>query len=323
MITNISYFITQHSLLPPQATVVLGLSGGPDSVFLLYVLHHLRTEGKIQRIIAAHLDHQWRPNSSNDTVFCKNLAYNYDVEFVSTTWQKLNLSHLPKGSKEEQGRFARRHFLSTIADEYGAHVIALAHHRDDQQETFFIRLLRGASLSGLVGMRPKHGRYIRPLLQCAKADIILFLEQHSIPYLVDPSNTSPEFLRNRIRMTVIPALRSCDERFDKSFERTLHSLQETESFLEHVTRTTFQQLAEKRNGYYYLNTQKLLTQHPALLQRLLVHWFIQENVQFPVSKGFFAEVIKFLKSGSGSHALHEAWKMVKEKDFVFIQKITQ
>lgn len=315
------HFVTQHNLMQPDTTIVIGLSGGPDSVFLLHLLQQLRAKKKIQRIIAAHLDHQWRPNSWQDAEFCKNLALHYNVEFVSTTWQELDLAHLPKGSKENQGRIARRHFLSQIAHTHKADVIALAHHRDDQQETFFIRLLRGASLSGLIGMRPKQGLFIRPLLMAAKTDMLAFLKLQNIPYLIDPSNTSEEFLRNRIRMHVIPALRSCDERFDKSFERTLSSLQETEDFLQHLTESTFENISQRVHDIYQLDAQALLSQHPALLKRLVLHWLISEKVQFPTSKGFLDEIITFLQAGTGAHSLHRNWRIIKKQRSVCIQKI--
>lgn len=321
LISQIRAFIEKYNLMQPNATVVVGLSGGPDSVFLLVVLEELRKQGVLKRVIAGHLDHQWREHSHRDAEFCITIAARYNVELVSATLQDLPLPPLPKGSKEEQGRVARRFFLSQLADQYQAQSIALAHHRDDQQETFFIRLMRGASLSGLVGMRPQHGRYIRPLLELSKQDIIAHLDQHDIPYLTDPSNLWPEFLRNRIRMTAIPALRACDARFDQSFSRTLSSLQETEDFLEQVAQQTFDEIAHFQDNVYYLDIKKFCALHMALQRRLIVLWLCRERVTFPVSTGFFAEVLKFLHSaGDGSHNLHLAWSMVKRREFVHIQK---
>src|SRR5206468_2553566 len=99
------------------------------------------------------------------------------------------------------------------------------------------------SLTGLCGMRPKSGVFIRPLLEINKDDIIAYLKQNNIPYLTDPSNESPEFLRNRIRATVLPALKACDKRFYNNFLTTIHRLQETEDYLHALTRILFEKLA--------------------------------------------------------------------------------
>lgn len=321
MLSQITSFINEHKLIKPDDTIVLGLSGGPDSVFLLTVLCALRKDGLLKELIAGHLDHQWRQHSAQDVIFCSELAKTYDVKLVSTTLSDLPLKDVPKGSKEEQGRIARRFFLSRLAEEHCASSIALAHHQDDQQETFFIRLIRGASLAGLTSMYPREGQYIRPLLSMTKQDIITYLDDHHIPYLTDPSNYSEDFLRNRIRMSVIPALRMCDNRFDQSFSRTLSALQETEHFLEQHTREVFHHIAGKRDGVWFLDCKKFRELHAALQYRVLVMWLCEEHVAFPVSKGFFNEMTRFMLSARGGiHALHPTWSLVKQRDHSSIRK---
>src|SRR5579872_4562008 len=235
---RINSYISQHNLIPPNSTIILGLSGGPDSVFLAHLLADMQKKG-LCTVIAAHLDHQWRTDSANDVQFCQALAEQLGITFVSTSIDNLSLSVKFNGSKEEMGRRMRRHFFEQVKNEHEAHAIALAHHADDQQETFFIRLLRGASLTGLTGMKPHHGDYIRPLLEISKAEILDYLTAHQITYLIDPTNESDAYLRNRIRNTVIPALTATDNRFSANFMATLHRLQETEEFLDHLTELFF------------------------------------------------------------------------------------
>jgi tRNA(Ile)-lysidine synthase len=309
MIDRITSFIAQHQLIPAKSTIILGFSGGPDSVFLLHLLSNMHHQGAIARIIAAHLDHQWRPNSTEDVVFCRKQADLYNIEFVSTTLAKVGTF---KGSREEVGRAARRTFLTTLAGQHNASLIALGHHYDDQQETFFIRLLRGASLTGLTGMRPQQGLYIRPLLETKKSDILIYLHEERISYLNDPTNKSAEFLRNRIRMYALPSLRACDQRFDTSFARILSHLQETEDFLAQLTQTTFENLKVSYETPYQLSVPSFLECHPALQRRLLVHWLCQERVQFPVTTQFFDEIMRFLyQPGNGKHQLHKEWSLIK------------
>ena len=145
MIKAIHAFIAHHNLIFANKTVVVGLSGGPDSVFLL---HLLSTKFNID-LIAAHLDHEWRPDSHKDVEFCRDLAKKYDVPFVTQEISELPISLKFDGSLEDVGRRARRFFFESICTSHNADLIAVAHHAQDQQETFFIRLLRGASLTGL------------------------------------------------------------------------------------------------------------------------------------------------------------------------------
>lgn len=313
-------FIEKEQLIPKGSTIVLGLSGGPDSVFLLFVLLELKKEGHIAEIIVAHLDHEWRADSQNDTDFCETLAQSHGLPFETAKLSELPISLKWNGSKEQIARTARRFFLESIAKQYTAHAIALGQHVQDQQETFFIRLLRGTSLSGLCGMWPKKGLYIRPLLHTNKEDIHAYLERNGIGYLEDPSNKDQSFLRNRIRMHVIPALKQADERFDASFEQTIDRLQQAEMYLNQHAKQLLDTMSEKRNGILSLDTTQFCTQ-PAIMQsRLIILWLTQAEVQFPVTQTFIDEIIRFLQSPhGGSHAVHETWKIVKKQNIATIQ----
>jgi len=171
MLSKIITHINTHQLIPPGSKLVVGFSGGPDSVFLLHLLASIRTSHNIT-LIAAHLDHQWRSNSHEDVVFCKTMAEQLNITFISSTINALQKDFNANGSTEAQGRAARRHFFETVLKEQNAQGIALAHHLQDQEETFFIRLIRGSSLSGLTGMLSRDGAYIRPLLEINKSEIL-------------------------------------------------------------------------------------------------------------------------------------------------------
>jgi len=174
LINKIWNFVQKHNLLPPGSRVVLGLSGGPDSVFLLHFLANLWRKGIIE-LVAAHLDHQWRPESAQYELFCQKVAHELGIKCISAQVSELTFPFKIEGSKEELGRTMRRYFLEKVCAEEQANCIALAHHLQDQEETFFIRLLRGTTLTGLSGMWPKHGLYIRPLLETNKDDIISYM----------------------------------------------------------------------------------------------------------------------------------------------------
>ncbi len=320
LIDKIKAFIKKYNLIEPNSTIVLGFSGGPDSVFLLHLLTQLRTEYNLN-IIAAHLDHEWRPDSHKDAEFCAVMAKELNVTCVLQKMSELTIPFKFEGSKEEFGRKARRLFLEKVLKEHNADAIALAHHLQDQEETFFIRLIRGTTLSGLCAMRPKAGLYIRPLLETNKPDILDYLNAHNISYLTDPSNVLETFLRNRIRKKVIPALQECDERFDKNFLRTLYSLQDADDFLQKQTEKIFGDITKTVDGRLTLTITQLFEQEPYMQNRLIMHWLIFEKVSFVPTETFLDEIKRFLRQPeSKEHRIHRDWSLVKEKKYVFIKK---
>lgn len=292
MIENIQCFIEQHKLIPDEATIVVGFSGGPDSLFLLHFLAQLRHTKRL-KLIAAHLDHEWRTDSHDEAATCRSQADSLEISFISARMSELAVDKKSSGSQEELGRRARRFFLEKVRREHKADSIALAHHLDDQEETFFIRLIRGTTITGLTSMKPRDGHYIRPLLETQKIEIVAYLEENGISYITDPSNMSETYLRTRIRKNVIPALRHCDKRFDKNFQRTLHNLQETESYLAHITQETFFRVAQLQQSTWHLELASFFALHSFMQHRILMHWLIANAVPLYQLNAFLAKLCAF------------------------------
>lgn len=180
-----------NNLFKQNDKIIVGLSGGPDSVFLLHFLLHIKNEYNLE-LIAAHLDHQWRDNSNIDAKFCADLCANLNVTFISEKAENLTPSKKFNGSKEEFARNLRRSFFENLLKKFEANSIALAHQKDDQIETFFLRLYRGTSLAGLTGIKIKNENYIRPLLNTNKSEILDMLHANNIKYVIDPTNSCDE-----------------------------------------------------------------------------------------------------------------------------------
>ncbi len=321
IIQSISSFIKKHALIAPNDTIIVGLSGGPDSVFLLHMLTSLQESYNL-RLIAAHLDHEWRSTSAHDAAFSKQIAQQLSVEFISKKISELDITFKLNGSKEELARRLRRHFFEQLQHEFNAHSIALGHHAQDQQETFFIRLVRGTSLSGLISMKPRDGFYIRPLLEINKNDILTYLHQQNIHYVVDDTNNSHTYLRNRIRHTVLPALHAVDNRFEQNFSRTLDHLKESEHFLDEHTKEVFNNISHYQDGAVYINLNKLKNIHPYMQNRLILHWLITQQVSFVPTSAYLEEIKRFLlhNSQSNRHQIQSHWSIKKEKELGYIQK---
>jgi len=320
-IQNIHDYIAKNQLMCSGSKIIIGLSGGPDSVFLLHLLANLSKEHNIT-LIAAHLDHEWRMESAQDVEFCRTLAQRLQIDFITRKISDLGLAFKFNGSKEEIARKARRHFFDSVKKDTGADSIALAHHAQDQQETFFIRMLRGATLTGLTAMKAQQSPYIRPLLHTNKTDIVDYLHTHNIAYLIDSTNSSDAFLRNRIRMNVLPALGNCDARFDANFLSTITRLQETESFLQELTAHIFEQITQYDNEIWHIDVEKLLALHAVMRYRIVLYWLCAQNVPFGSSQNFFDEMLRFLDTpDSKEHKMNETWKLIKKKNMAWIEHI--
>lgn len=320
MFEHIKQFIVKNGLIQSGHVIVVGLSGGPDSVFLLHFLASLQQEYNL-KLIAAHLNHEWRKEADQEQQDCATLAHTLNIPFVTAKRSELSTTFTHNGSQEEYGRNMRRYFFEKVLREHNADSIALAHHAQDQEETFFIRLIRGSSLTGLTAIKPQHGAYIRPLLETNKPEILTWLHKNNIPYATDATNDSEDYLRNRIRMNVLPALRLCDNRFAANFITTLNRLQSTEQFLENLTIKTFAEISRIENNQRIINIPQFLALDEILRTRILMHWLITENIPFPSTQAFLDEIIRFLQhKNGGTHAAHQKWSIVKKQKNTFLMK---
>jgi tRNA(Ile)-lysidine synthase len=207
MLRKVRKTITDNSLLERGDHLLLAVSGGPDSVALLWALVLLSLEYELQ-LTTAHLNHGLRGEEAQaEERFVHSLCAGMGIKCISRT---VDIRILQKGrgkSLEEVGREERYRFLDETAEACGAKKIATGHQRDDQAETVLINLLRGSGLEGLKGIVPlREGRIIRPLLHVGRAEIMEFLNREGLTYFIDSSNSSPLFLRNRIRHQLIPEL---------------------------------------------------------------------------------------------------------------------
>lgn len=201
----------------PGETVVVALSGGADSVALLDALHETgRRQGF--RVVAAHLDHGLRSSSATDAAFCRNLCGRFGVPLHVGTADVRGRAARDGAGLEAAAREERYAFLHLVAESETASAIALAHTRDDQAETFLLRLLRGAGSAGLGAMRMRAGRLIRPLLEVGRQEVLEHLRAHGLEWREDETNADMRFARNRVRHELLPYL---ERHFNPGVRETL------------------------------------------------------------------------------------------------------
>ena len=199
----------RHALLRDGRRVLVALSGGADSVALLLILKELDAEGLLTVAGAAHLNHQLRgADADQDATFCATLAHRLGVPFVSERIEVAAMARAQKRSIEDAARDVRYAFLERAATSLRADAIAVAHTREDQAETFLLRLMRGAGTRGLAAIRPRAGRVIRPLLDVNRVALREYLAARDASFREDLTNADVEIPRNRVRHELIPYLRS-------------------------------------------------------------------------------------------------------------------
>jgi tRNA(Ile)-lysidine synthase len=197
--------------LSKTGTVVVGVSGGPDSLCLLHVMHSLG-----YNLIAAHVNHQLRPEADQEASFVKGFAENLGIPFFQTRVDVHQFAREKKLSIEESARILRYRFLMEVAKQYSAQVLAVAHQADDQIETTLMHILRGSGMSGLKGMPYRSFLpvfsleipIVRPLLGVWREEILEYCVSNEIKPCFDLSNQDVHFFRNRLRQELIPLLTS-------------------------------------------------------------------------------------------------------------------
>ncbi len=226
LIERVLKTIRNYEMLWPGDSVLVAISGGPDSVFLLHALNHLKSKLKIKKLVVCNLDHGLRgAESRTDSLFVKTLSKELGLEFVHKKVD-LNKSRIKNLSTEEVAREARYEFFRDAAKKTYANIIATGHTLDDQAETILMRLVKGSSLKGIVGISPMREdgalRIIRPLIELEKGEIARYLDAEKIPYRIDRTNLEPIYFRNVVRSQIIPFL----ENYNPRLKRVLFNLAE-------------------------------------------------------------------------------------------------
>jgi len=226
--------VDRYKMLERGDRVLVGVSGGSDSVFLVYALKRLEDVLGIELFIA-HMDHGLRgKESGRDAQFVKNLSKSLGVKLA---YDKLKPTKArSKLSTEERLREKRYEFFMQAAKEFGAGCVATAHTLDDQAETVLMRVIKGSSLKGVIGIHPKRVeakiKFVRPLFEIRKKEIIKYLKNKKISFRVDQTNLEDKFLRNRIRNKVMPYLEKINPRLKEALFNFAESLREDFEFIE-------------------------------------------------------------------------------------------
>ena len=224
MIDRVRRFIEKEKLFAPEATVIVGLSGGMDSMVLLDLLTLLGYQ-----CVAAHCNFHLRGEESNrDAAFVKKWCKGIDIPFTSIDFDTTQYAADKKISIEMAARELRYGWFEIVRRQYVAEAVAVAHHKDDSVETVLLNLIRGTGIKGLSGIMPKNRHVVRPLLCVTRAEIEEYIAERDMPYVFDSTNDNDIFLRNSLRLNIIPQLEKLNPSVREAIWRTSRNLFEAE-----------------------------------------------------------------------------------------------
>jgi len=275
--------IAEHELIPREGSLVVGVSGGPDSVALLDFLVAFRSRTGLPDggIIVGHVNHGLRGEESEaDQAFVENLAQRLDVRFMTARVDPA-ARKLERGeSLEEAARKLRYAALRRMATAGGTARVAVAHTADDQAETVLLRLIRGAGLTGLSGMRPHRKIHrldlVRPLLSTTREQVLDYLERRGLGHTLDSSNLSTDRRRNFVRLTLLPCIQAVNPSIRKTLLREAALFREADAyFAAEAGRALAGVLRAREPGKIELDATELL-HYPELLQKYVLRFALQE-----------------------------------------------
>lgn len=222
-------FLIKEVKLKDNDTIILGNSGGPDSMCLLTILLSIRKKIKLN-IVCAHVNHNVRSESAAEKDFLMNYCHDNDVLFEAMKIEKYGDDNF-----HNQARKIRYNFFNDLVAKYDANYLMTAHHGDDLIETVLMRIVRGSTLKGYSGFSKiiDNGTFktIRPLVFVTKSDILKFNEENNIPYVIDKSNFKGKYTRNRYRMNILPFLKEEDSKVHEKFIKFSQTLEEYDEFI--------------------------------------------------------------------------------------------
>ncbi len=307
MIDTIRSFIEKENLLSTEVPVIVGLSGGMDSMALLDILTLLG-----YRCVAAHCNFHLRGEESDrDEEFVKRWCKGVDVPFVSVDFDTRQYASDKKISIEMAARELRYRWFEMMRLQYDAAAIAVAHHRDDSVETVLLNLIRGTGIKGLTGISPKNNRVVRPLLCVSREEIARYMAERDIPYMTDSTNNDDLYLRNALRLHVIPLLEELNPSVKETIYRTTQQVAEAEKVYSASVRESIENVF-KHNRIDIQTLRKTPSPQSVLFELLTPMGFGPSPIR---------DICKSMDAEPGKIFYAEPYRVIKDRDYFLIDRI--
>lgn len=305
-ISKVKTYIQENNLLNPHDNIIVGVSGGADSMVLLTILHNLN-----YKCIAAHCNfHLRKEESDRDCLFVKSFCFKNNIPFISVDFDTYAYMAEKSVSLEMAARELRYNWFEQIKKEYNADKIAVAHHLDDSVETALINFIRGTGIKGLTGIKPVNGHVIRPLLCLYREEVIEFVNINDIDFVTDSTNNEDIYIRNKIRLDLIPLLKTINPSAVRSIIKTISNLSSTEK----IYNETIQNIRKKLlldNSIDIISLKQQTEPITILFEILHPYGFNIDTV---------TDIFRSLDGISGKIFYSKEYRIVKDRDLLIIEK---
>ena len=322
--------IKKYNLIENGDKVVLGVSGGPDSISMLDILNEIQEDKKNNldfEIVVAHINHMIRKDAVEDEKYVKEFCKKKKIEFYSKSIDVEKLANTNKTGIEETGRMVRYNFFEEILEKVNATKIAIAHNKNDKAETIIMNFMRGSGISGLRGIEEKRGKYIRPLIECERIEIEKYCEEKKLNPRIDTTNSENKYTRNKIRNVVIPYIKN---EFNPNIINTLNRLselvKEEELYIEKQVEKVYKNLIMEENQKQIILDLKKFNQEEKVIKSRLVLYTITRlfNTAKGIEKIHIEDILKLCSNNIGNKYLTPNKNikiLVKNHKIYFIKKI--
>ena len=269
--------ITKYNMIKSGDKIVLAVSGGPDSIFMLDTLNKIRNNKEINlnfEIVVCHLNHMIREEAEEDSNYVLNYCKKNNIQCFIKKMDVKKYAEINKIGTEEAGRILRYEFYDEVLKEVSANKIAIAHNKNDKAETIIMNLLRGTSISGLKGIEPiRDEKYIRPIIEIGREEIEEYCKINNLEPRIDKTNFDNTYTRNKIRNIVIPYIK---EEFNPNIVNTINRLSkivtEEDGFLNKITEEAFEKMAlDKKENKIILDLVKFNNEDRVIKRRLILY----------------------------------------------------
>lgn len=308
ILERILKFINEYQLIKSGEKVVLGVSGGPDSIFMLDTLRKLKENKKLDcELVVAHVNHMIREEAIDDEQYVLDYCKKNNIECYAKRIDVQKYANNNKVGTEEAGRILRYEFFDEILEHTNSQKIAIAHNKNDKAETIIMNLLRGAGLTGLKGIEPiRNNKYIRPILEMERNEIEEYCEYNSLNPRIDKTNFENTYTRNKIRNIIIPYIK---EEFNPNIIDAMNRLSqvvtEDEVFLDEITKEELNKIIINKNSNEIVLDLKEFNTLNKVIQKRMVFFAMSQILgnSTGIEKIHVDDIIKLCNSNIGNKFL--------------------
>ena len=315
--------IKKYGLIQAKDKIVLGVSGGPDSITMLDILRQIQEEFDFE-IVVAHINHMIRKEAIQDEEYVKKYCEKNSIEFFVKRIDVMSVANNRKIGTEEAGRFVRYEFFDEILKQTESNKIAIAHNKNDKVETIIMHLLRGSGLSGLKGIEPIRENVIRPLIECERKEIEKYCDENRLEPRIDKTNFENDYTRNKIRNIVIPYIeKELNPNIIETIDRLSEVVKKEDRYLEKVALDVYDKILIKQEpGQIMLELKGFNEQDEVIKSRIILYTV---KKLFGSSQGIekihINDIIKLCNNNIGNKYLTPNKKikiLVKDKKIFFM-----